>query len=358
MRTHGFDLLVVGAGSAGAALAARSARKGKRVLLLEAGPDFRSAELPEVWRLPNPLRALADPAAGAHLLHQGLLARRTQAQEPGPYLQGRGVGGCSTVNGQIAIRPPMADFADWSAAGCAGWAPEDVLPYFARLEDDAEFGDAPGHGRGGPIPIHRTPRERWGAVDAALCAAALDAGFGWAPDVNAPGAAGVSPYPINSRAGRRVSTADGYLEPARGLATLTVLGGATVDRVLFAGGSGGSGVPARAGRAGRSARRAVGVRYVRDGAPAEAFADRVVLSAGAVHSPAVLQRSGFGPAGRLRALGVEVAEDLPVGQGLQDHPLSILGLPLTAEAAAAQTTGTRTCASGTTATAPAASRST
>ncbi|MGV9316509.1 GMC family oxidoreductase [Streptomyces sp. NPDC003691] len=305
-----WDLIVVGAGSAGAALAARSAAGGRRVLLLEAGPDHRPAELPEVWRLPNPLRALGDPAAARPLLQPGLSARRTERQPALPYLQGRGIGGSSTVNGQIAIRPPMEDFADWAASGCTGWAPHDVLPYFARLEDDTRYGDEPGHGRGGPVPVHRTPREEWGAVDRALYEAALAAGYGWAPDVNAPGATGVSPYPVNSRGGRRVTVNDGYLEPLRDNPLLTIRCGAVVDRVLMAG------------------QRATGVRYLDAGRVREARADRVVLSAGAVHSPAVLRRSGFGPADELRALGIVPVADLPVGEGLQDHPLSILGLPL------------------------------
>ncbi|QDY80337.1 GMC family oxidoreductase [Streptomyces qinzhouensis] len=305
-----WDLIVVGAGSAGAALAARSVAKGKRVLLLETGPDHRSAQLSEVWRLPNPLRALGDPEAGRSLLQQGLTARRTELQPPLPYLQGRGIGGSSTVNGQIAIRPPMEDFDDWARAGCTGWSPREVLPYFAALEDDAQYGAAPGHGRGGPIPVTRTPEAEWGAVDRALYETALAAGYGWAPDVNAPGATGVSPYPVNSRGGRRVTTNDGYLEPLRANPLLTIRCDTVVDRVLLTG------------------RRVTGVRCVTGGGVREERAERVVLSAGAVHSPAILQRSGIGPADALRALGIAPVEDLPVGEGLQDHPLSIIGLPL------------------------------
>ncbi|MFI1014724.1 GMC family oxidoreductase [Streptomyces sp. NPDC020965] len=315
MGQRGWDLIVVGAGSSGAVVAARAVGQGKRVLLLEAGPDYRAAEMPEVWRSPNPMRALLDPAAGAELVWRGLYASRTDAQDPAPFWRGRGVGGSSAINGQIAIRPPMEDFEDWVRAGCAGWAPEDVLPHFVRLEDDEEFGDAPWHGRGGPIPIHRTPRERWGVVDAALDRAARAAGHGWAGDVNEPGTTGVSPYPINSRLGRRVSTNDGYLEPARALAGLTVRGGALVDRVLVAGG------------------RAVGVEVLVDGVMTREYADLVVLSAGAVHSPAILMRSGIGPADRLRSLGIDVVRDLPVGQGLQDHPVVFVGIPLNEESA-------------------------
>ncbi|GAB2831605.1 GMC family oxidoreductase [Streptomyces daliensis] len=316
MTSIGWDLIVVGAGSAGAALAARSAAKGKRVLLLEAGPDYRSAGMHEAWRSPNPAVALLDPTAAAGLLWEDLNSSRTDAQPQAPYWRGRGAGGSSSVNGQIAIRPPMADFEDWAGQGCAGWSPEEVLPYFAKLEDDEEFGDEPYHGRGGPTPVHRMPRRAWGGVDAALAEAALAAGHAWAPDVNAPGATGVSPYPINSRDGRRVSVNDAYLEPARDLSTLTVRGDALVDRVLFEG------------------NRAVGVRVVAAGGQVVTeHAETVVLSAGVIHSPAILMRSGIGPADDLRALGIDVRHALPVGRGMQDHPMAMVSVPLTERAA-------------------------
>ncbi len=175
----------------------------------------------------------------------------------------------------------MEDFADWAAAGCVGWSPEDVLPYFARLEDDAEFGGEPYHGRGGPTPIFRMPQDQWGGADAALSAAAQAAGHAWAPDVNAPGAAGVSPYPINSRDGRRVTVNDGYLEPARSLPGLTVRGDALVDRVVFDGD------------------RAVGVRVIAAGTAVTEYADEIVLERRdplAGDPVAVGHRPGRGPA--------------------------------------------------------------
>nr|WP_296770778.1 GMC family oxidoreductase N-terminal domain-containing protein [Rhodococcus sp. (in: high G+C Gram-positive bacteria)] len=314
MTETGWDLIVVGAGSAGAALAVRSAEKGKRVLLVEAGPDYRSAQMHEAWRSPNPIRALLDPTATEHLVWEGVDAARTEKQEQSVYWRGRGVGGSSSINGQIAIRPPIADFDEWVSWGCAGWGPSDVLPYFAKLEDDEKYGDESYHGRGGPTPIHRTPQENWGSVDRALCAAALAAGHEWAPDVNAPGAFGVSPYPINSRSGRRVSVNDAYLEGSRDGSSLTILGDGLVDQLLFSGD------------------RVVGVQIIVGGEIVTEHADEVVLSAGAVHSPAILMRSGIGPASLLRSLDIEVRKDLPVGRGLQDHPMAVVSIPLIEEA--------------------------
>ncbi|MFC3454403.1 GMC family oxidoreductase [Amycolatopsis speibonae] len=319
MVDSGWDLIVVGAGSSGAALAVRSAERGKRVLLLEAGRDYRSAEMHEAWRSPNPIVALLHPTAAEGMVWAGLDSTRTEKQSPAPYWRGRGAGGSSSINGQIAIRPPMADFTDWAVPG---WAPADVLPYFAKLEDDEVFGDQPYHGRGGPTPIYRTPQEEWGAVDTALHRAAIAAGHGWAPDVNAPDATGVSPYPINSRDGRRVSVNDAYLEPARELPNLSIRGDALVDKVLFEGS------------------RAIGVRVISGGVATTELADTVVLSAGAIHSPSILLRSGVGPAGQLRSLDIDVRADLPVGLGLQDHPIAMIQLPLT-EAAAIKTPGDR-----------------
>ncbi|RDD85275.1 GMC family oxidoreductase [Streptomyces parvulus] len=316
MTGTGWDLIVVGAGSAGAALAARTAARGSRVLLLEAGPDYRSDAMNEVWRSPNPRLALLDPTASAELVWQGLNAARTDRQQQDLYWRGRGVGGSSAINGQIAIRPPMADYEEWERLGCTGWGPDDVLPYFAKMEDDEQFGDEPYHGRGGPIPVFRTPREAWGGVDEALAEACRAAGHGWVEDVNAPRGSGVSPYPVNSREGRRVTVNDGYLEWARDLETLIVRGDALVDRVVFDGD------------------RAVGVRLLLGGDSVVEYADTVVLSAGVIHSPAILLRSGIGPATQLRDLGIDVRHDLPVGQGLQDHPLSLLTLPLRDEAGA------------------------
>ncbi|MFE1411140.1 GMC family oxidoreductase [Streptomyces sp. NPDC058746] len=287
----GYDLVIVGGGAAGCVLAARlSQDSSMRVLLLEAGPDY--------VELPAELRDGSGPHTASH--DWGL------SSEPGPAGQaialprGKVIGGSSTTNAAFALRGSPYDFDAWAARGSPGWGWDDVLPWFVALENDLDFGHEPYHGGHGPIPVRRYAGGGRSDIASAGQEAIASTGVPEIADHNAPGAVGVGPLPVNEVAGERLGAASTYLAAARARSNLTVRGGAPVDRVVLDRGG------------------AAGVRLA-DGEIVHA--DRVIVSAGTYCSPAVLLRSGIGPADELRSLGIEPALDLPgVGRNLADHP--------------------------------------
>lgn len=309
MGTSHFEYVIVGAGAAGAVLAARLTEdSSQRVLLVEAGSDLRWADCPPAMHDVNPM-AIITGTEYLPFRWEHLTAARTAAQTASPFWRGRGLGGSTAINGMFAVRAEPDDHDQWAKAGCPGWSWDDVLPWLNHLEDDSDFGDRDYHGRGGPYPIWRPPVDTWGMFDLAFLDATIDAGHSWCDDHNAPGTTGLSPYAASIRDGRRVSTNDAYLEPARGRDNLTIMGDALADRVVVREG------------------RAVAVEVVRDGCRETLAGDEIILAAGAVHSPAILLRSGIGPADDLGDFGIEVVADRPgVGANLSDHPVVIIGL--------------------------------
>ncbi len=289
-----FDYVIIGAGSAGCVLANRLTESGRhRVLLVEAGGSDR------------------NPWVHIPLGYGKLFANRRvnwlYETEPEPELDGRRIvqprgkllGGSSSINGLVYIRGQRQDFDHWRQLGNVGWSYEDVLPYFRKAEDQQRGADAY-HGVGGPLAVS-DPTEPHELCDAFI-AAAEESGIPRNPDFNGATQEGAGYFQMTARRGRRCSTAVGYLRPARRRPNLAVATEALTTRILFEG------------------RRAVGIEYMRGGQSGTVRAHGVIVAAGAINSPQLLQLSGIGPAERLRSFGIAPVLDLPgVGENLQDH---------------------------------------
>ncbi len=293
--------IVVGAGSGGGALAARLSEDPEhQVTVIEAGPDFATeAEVPE------PIRdAYEMSVEGFDWDLEAFFIEPAESRDPQPYPRGRVVGGSSSVNATIAQRATVEDHEAWAAAGNAEWSWEKVLPYYKRLETDLDFGESEAHGGSGPIPIFRHTKEELSPGARAFVEACVERGFAETDDLNAPGATGVGLVPRNQIGTLRASALVTYVKESRGRPNFELRPDTLVTRVLFDG------------------TRATGVELRRpDGETETLSADRVVLAAGAVHTPHLLMLSGIGPAAVLAEHGIETVVESPgVGQNFQDHP--------------------------------------
>ena len=290
-----FDFVIVGAGSAGCALANRLSADGRHtVALLEAGGPDRS---PWIHVPVGYFKTIKDPSLN--------WMYRT---EPDPGLNGRSInwprgktlGGSSSINGLLYVRGQPQDYDHWRQLGNAGWGWEDVLPYFRRAES-WEGGASELRGGEGPLAVARSNKS-WKIVDAWV-QAAQHSGFPYNDDYNGSTQEGVGYFQLTARNGLRCSAAKAYLKPVRRRSNLAVLTGFLTSRILFEGPS------------------AVGVSGYRNGAPVEVRARcEVILSAGAISSPQILMLSGIGDGNELSTHDIETRHHTPgVGKNLQDH---------------------------------------
>lgn len=304
-----FDYIIVGGGSAGSVLANRlSARSTNNVLLCEAGEDTPPDKVPPEILDSYPGTAyLNDRFIWSGLKVTTEVNSHNDKDAPKPplrkYEQARVLGGGSSINGQMANRGAPTDYDEWEARGASGWDWNSVLPYFKKLETDLDINDD-WHGQDGPMPVRRVPEKHWSGHSKALLETLKRANYKYLPDQNGFFEDGFFPVTISNAEEKRVSASIGYLtDDVRNRDNLYLSTHTAVTELLF------------------ENTVCVGVRALVNGKPQEFRAREIILSSGAIHSPAHLMRAGIGPAGHLSELGIPLRKALPgVGQRLMDHP--------------------------------------
>ena len=299
------DYIVVGAGSAGCVLANRlSALPGNRVLLLEAGGDDRPLKEPGQF-LSNVM--IHTPIGFGKTLNDRKVNWMYETQPDAgtggrvhKWPKGKVLGGSSSINGLLYVRGQAEDYDGWRQMGCEGWSYDDVLPYFRRSQNQ-ERGECDVHGAGGPLNTADFPEQN--EVSQALLDACVEAGIPYSPDINARQQEGVTWFQLTTRNGKRCSTAVGYLHPVEGRRNLRIETRAYARRILFEG------------------KTAIGVEFEQNGKIVRARANaEVILAAGAVESPKLLELSGIGRGDVLREHGIALLhESAGVGENMQDH---------------------------------------
>ena len=303
-----YDYVILGGGSAGCVLAARlTEQPDVSVLLVEAGKDVTRETAPADVLSNYPGRAYFNPDftwPGLTALLGGAAANDPARRNRARYEQARILGGGSSINGLCANRGAPGDYDGWDERGAAGWSWQTVLPYFRKLERDLDF-DGPLHGKYGPVAIRRFPVSEWSGFVSAASAALQRTGYRLLPDQNGRWQDGIMPVAASvDENEQRVSCALAYLSPeVRARRNLRVLTETSVKRLLLAGG------------------RVTGAELAGRGA-GEVHGREIVLSCGAIHSPAVLMRSGIGAPDALAAHGIPLLHRLPgVGRNLIEHPV-------------------------------------
>ena len=296
-----YDVVIVGAGSAGCVIASRlSENPNLSVALVEAGPDYET--------LTDTPYDLINSHNNSYKNHDwGFQYEPTQGRLD-RFPRGRVTGGSSAVNTTIALRGMPEDYDEWADLGNTGWTWDEVLPAFNRLERDLDFPNETYHGDSGPITIRRYPREELTVPQAGFLDAAERLGYPYCADANEPWGWGAGPHPMNMLGRLRVSAAVGYLAPARIRPNLSILPNRHVRRLVLEG------------------RKCTGLEVINGDEHGDVEvinAKLVVLCAGALMSPGIMMRSGLGPRDEVEGIGVDFVADVAgVGKNLSDHPAS------------------------------------